>query len=210
MSLYHIAKPDGTRIGPYDVNTINAMLASGQLSPACLVWTNGWAEWRPISTIAAVAPAVPGFPPPFAPVSGASWGPIVAFKTVVFRRYATFTGRASRSEYWWFALADFLISIVLLAVAGILALLLGGVTGDPGVGLAVFGLFYILFLLASLAILVPGIAVAVRRLHDGGFSGWFLLLSLIPYVGGIVMLVFMLLPSAPPNQWGAASDKPLA
>lgn len=201
MSLYHVAKPDGTRVGPYDIQTLNAMLASGQLTPDCLVWTEGWADWRPVATVAAVP----------APTGGSgSWGPVTAFKTVVLKRYADFEGRASRSEYWWFALSEVLwLLLVWVLVGFVIACVMHDSPVGPGIATAL-GILLLLLLLAGLALLVPTIAVTVRRLHDAGYSGWFYLLNFVPYVGGIILFVFMVLPSAPPNQWGAGPKGPEA
>lgn len=201
MTLYHVAKPDGTRVGPYDIQTLNAMLASGQLAPNCLVWTEGWADWRPITTVAAVP----------APTGGSgSWGPVTAFKTVVLKRYADFEGRASRSEYWWFALSEVLwLLLVWVLVCFVLACVMHDSPVGPGIATAL-GILLLLLLLAGLALIVPTIAVTVRRLHDAGYSGWFYLLNFVPYVGGIILFVFMVLPSAPPNQWGAGPKGPEA
>jgi uncharacterized membrane protein YhaH (DUF805 family) len=95
------------------------------------------------------------------------------FKLVVFERYAVFEGRAGRAEYWWFFLANLIISFVLQALAGASDALL------------------ILAVVYSLAVLIPGLAVAVRRLHDTNKSGWWILISLVPFVGVIVLIVFL-------------------
>lgn len=97
----------------------------------------------------------------------------------VLRKYAVFEGRAGRSEYWYFMLFNIIISIVLAVIAGAL-----GLADDRGNN--------ILSSIYALAVLIPGIAVTVRRLHDTGKSGWFILLGLIPCVGGIILLVFMI------------------
>lgn len=98
------------------------------------------------------------------------------------RRYAEFSGRSRPKEYWMFALFVFLVSIVLSVVEAVVGLggSIGGSTGP-------------LTLLFSLAILVPGLAVGVRRLHDTDRSAWWLLIALVPIVGAIVLLVFMIL-----------------
>jgi uncharacterized membrane protein YhaH (DUF805 family) len=90
----------------------------------------------------------------------------------VLRQYVDFAGRARRKEYWMFTLVSVIISLML----GIL---------DGARGTAIPGLLY------GLAVLLPGLAVGVRRLHDTGRSAWWLLLCLIPLVGGIVVIVFV-------------------
>ena len=93
----------------------------------------------------------------------------------VISNYVGFSGRARRSEYWYFVLFQILLSIVLNV--------LGAITRAPG-------FFSILGILVSLALLLPGLAVSVRRLHDTNRSGWWLLIALIPLVGLIVLIVF--------------------
>lgn len=97
--------------------------------------------------------------------------------SICFKKYATFEGRASRSEYWWFVLFTFLGS----ATAGI-------------IGQALSGLF-------SLAVLLPSLAVGARRLHDTDRSGWFLLLWFIPFIGWIVLVIFAVQDSKEPNRF---------
>jgi uncharacterized membrane protein YhaH (DUF805 family) len=112
-----------------------------------------------------------------------------------FKKYATFSGRASRSEYWWWYLFTFLVYLVLglpLYAVGIATSRDGGRT--PGT-LAIP--LVILFIVFALGIIVPSLALTVRRLHDAGYSGLLALLFLIPYVGGLVILIFALLPSSP-------------
>lgn len=91
-----------------------------------------------------------------------------------FTKYFTFSGRASRSEYWFFALLGFIIGLI------------------PGLNLL------------GLVLFIPSLAVTVRRLHDTDRSGWWMLLALIPLIGGIVLLVFMCLEGTRgPNRFGA-------
>jgi uncharacterized membrane protein YhaH (DUF805 family) len=107
------------------------------------------------------------------------------WKVIVLQRYAQFVGRAGRPEFWWFELSSFIIITVLSALAYV------------SVAFSVLGGIY------ALAVLIPGIAVAVRRLHDTGRSGWWLLLMLVPLVGFIVLLVFFVSEGPPePNQYG--------
>jgi uncharacterized membrane protein YhaH (DUF805 family) len=98
----------------------------------------------------------------------------------VLKKYAEFDGRARRKEYWLFFLINMFVAILLMMLdAGI-----GTLSTDTGWGM-LSGLY-------TLGVMLPSLAVAVRRLHDTGRSGWWLLLSLIPLVG-LVVLVFMLL-----------------
>jgi len=109
----------------------------------------------------------------------------------VLRKYFVFNGRARRKEYWMFYLFNLLISIGLLIVDN----LIGTFSADSGLGL--------LSTIYGLAVLIPGLAVCVRRLHDTGRSGWWILIALVPFVGPIVLLVFMVLDSeAGTNAYG--------
>lgn len=117
------------------------------------------------------------------------------------RRYAEFSGRSRRKEYWMFILFMILLTIALTAVFGFVI----GSSEDPEG--AAFGNLaggsLIIFLILTLIILIPSIAVQVRRFHDQDKSGWFVLLNLIPYIGGIVVLVFMCLEGTRgPNRYG--------
>tara|TARA_R100000005_G_scaffold96344_1_gene82558 strand:- start:2504 stop:2887 length:384 start_codon:yes stop_codon:yes gene_type:complete len=110
---------------------------------------------------------------------------------VLKNKYAMFNGRARRKEYWFFVLFNILASIALGIVDGIT----GTFNDEMGVGL-LGGIYW-------LAVLIPAIAVAVRRLHDTGRTGWWLLLCLIPVIGGLVLLIFMVFDSEPgDNQYG--------
>ncbi len=98
----------------------------------------------------------------------------------VLKKYAVFEGRTRRQEYWMFWLINLIISLVLNFVA-------------PDF----FGYLY------GLAILIPFLAVTVRRLHDTGRSGWWLLIGLIAVLGTLVLLIFLILDSTPgPNEFG--------
>lgn len=109
----------------------------------------------------------------------------------VLKKYAIFSGRASRKEYWVFAL--FNITFVVIAI--ILDNILGIAMTELGYGP--------IFTLYGLAMLIPGLAVAVRRLHDVGKSGWMILIALIPIIGAIWLIVLMVTDSNPEeNQYG--------
>jgi uncharacterized membrane protein YhaH (DUF805 family) len=107
------------------------------------------------------------------------------------KKYADFSGRARRKEYWMFVLFNIIFAIVALG----LDMMLGTASEDTG-----YGIFYGLF---SLAILVPTWAVTVRRLHDVGKSGWWIFISLIPIIGGIWLFILTLTDSLPgDNEYG--------
>ncbi len=89
------------------------------------------------------------------------------------KKYADFSGRATRSEYWWFVLCEILI-------LGVAALINDRLPG-----------------LFALALVLPAVAVGARRLHDIGRSGWWLLVALVPLIGGLVLLYWTVLPSQP-------------
>ena len=95
---------------------------------------------------------------------------------VCFTKYADFTGRASRPEFWWFFLFCFLASIVLSAISSVLS-----------------GIF-------SLLTLIPRLAVGARRLHETNRSGWWQLLWLVPVIGWIVLIIFLVQPAQTESQ----------
>ena len=107
--------------------------------------------------------------------------------TTCFNKYAEFVGRARRSEYWWFVLFGIVVSLVLSPLSTSLSFL------------------------AWLALLVPNLAVSVRRLHDTGRSGWFLLISVIPIIGWIILIVWLATEGEPgPNVYGESPKAGLA
>jgi uncharacterized membrane protein YhaH (DUF805 family) len=114
------------------------------------------------------------------------------------KRYADFSGRSRRKEYWMFVLGVFIAAIVLSIIEGIL-----GLTGMVG------GVYGPLTTILLLGVIVPSIAVQVRRFHDQDKSGWFVLLSLIPFVGALAVLVFMFLEGTKgPNRFGPDPKNP--
>ncbi|MBL3685883.1 DUF805 domain-containing protein [Leucobacter zeae] len=150
------------------------------------------------------------------PLYGATFGQAVKR---FFKNYANFTGRASRSEYWFVALFAFLVELIPLIFYIVGIVILAGTSAaasssydsysgydssmsaatETGMGLGV--IFMILggglMLLIALGMIVPSLAIAWRRLHDGNFAGPMFFLGLIPYVGGLIMIVFYCLPSKP-------------
>lgn len=113
---------------------------------------------------------------------------VANWKRVVIERYATFDGRASRGEFWWYLLANLIVVFVLALLSG------------------ASKIFLVVTLVWVLGTLIPNLAIGVRRLHDTNRSGWWYLISFIPF-GGIVLLVFFVMEGdAGPNTYGPPTD----
>jgi uncharacterized membrane protein YhaH (DUF805 family) len=120
---------------------------------------------------------------------------MTAVKHVLTNNYANFQGRARRSEYWWFTLFSMIVPVVAQILMGAVA-----ATGS-GVLSIIVG---IVFIVVLLGLIVPGIAVAIRRMHDTGRSGWWLLIGFVPVIGFFVILYFFVQRgTVGPNAWGA-------
>lgn len=127
----------------------------------------------------------------------------------VLKNYARFNGRARRSEYWYFILFNFFVSVIAMIIDN----LMGTTITMQGAGEMValpYGYVYIIY---AVFMILPSLAVAVRRLHDVNKSGWFLLISLIPIIGAIWLLVLFCTNSDDgpnkygPNPKGSANDE---
>ncbi len=108
--------------------------------------------------------------------------------TKALTNYANFATRTSIGDFWRFVATNLVISI-LLSILG-----------------QISSFFFVIYAIYALALIIPGLAAAARRLHDTGKSGWFLLIGLIPLVGWIILIVFLAQPADGPNEWGAAAD----
>ncbi len=117
--------------------------------------------------------------------------------------YADFSGRAPRKEYWMFMLMYIILTIgvsFLIATSGLF------------LGEWAFVVFFVLFIIGVIALIVPSIAIQVRRLHDIGYSGWWYFIGFIPYIGGIIILVMSALRSEigtnkyGPNPYGVGNE----
>lgn len=198
--VYHVANPSGAQYGQMEEAEIKEKMTCGTLPEDTLIWKEGWADWRLASTL------FPPTTPPTLPGVGA-WGILSALQSVYVDRYCTFEGRAGRPEYWFAALGSLIVSFLAILLG--VAIFLGVMALDETIAAAVGIGLCILLGIAIVLTIIPNIAVSVRRLHDAGFSGWFYLLSFIPNIGGIILLVFAVLPSSVPNRWGAGPEKPL-
>ncbi len=115
----------------------------------------------------------------------------------VLGKYATFQGRASRSEYWWFVLAFLLFALLVNKIEGaVFAPMLGFEAFDPAAGNP-------MSMIVSLALFLPTLAVAIRRLHDIDRSGWWYLIGFVPLIGVLVLIYWYVQPgTAGDNTFG--------
>ncbi|MBQ1518871.1 MAG: DUF805 domain-containing protein [Ruminococcus sp.] len=141
-------------------------------------------------------------------------GPVDAVK-LFFKNYANFSGRSTRSEYWWVVCFEIIFIVIALFIMTFLyrisstGVTNSNVSGNGKVGGIAAGIFLIFLLLAGLGLVIPGLSLGVRRLHDTGKSGMMYLLCLVPYIGSIILFIifiFFLMPSDGNNQYGPAAD----
>ena len=111
-----------------------------------------------------------------------------AIKICFSKKYCDFTGRASRSEFWWWVLFTYVLSTALGIIMGL---------SEDNIAISLIGC------IVCLALILPSWAVSVRRLHDIGKSGWNLLIGIIPFIGAIILLIWDVKESEPqPNKYG--------
>ena len=103
----------------------------------------------------------------------------------MFSKYAVFTGRTSRADFWWAILGYFILTFIVGFIAGIIG---GSGEGAANISTVIYGIWY-------LATLLPLLGLDIRRLHDINKSGWWVLISLVPFVGSIILIVFFCLPA---------------
>lgn len=170
MQKWYIVQ-GGNREGPYSVEQVQQMSLTKPIASDTLVWSEGMESWAPLSSTPLSSTLSNSIAPPSLPMSvalqgatGAAIGFLDAIK-ICFAKYATFEGRASRPEYWWFFLFVLLCAFVMWI---------------PFIGWAL-----------ALALIIPSIAVAVRRLHDTDRTGWWYLISFVPIIGFIVIIIFL-------------------
>lgn len=187
---------DGQSHGPVSEQEFAQLVANRTIQPETLVWQEGMDDWLPYGRMAGGSTPSAGTPKwetapawdngnPARPDASTFVG---ALKDAL-ARYADFSTRSNRPQYWYFVLWSIIIGLVT-------------VTLDIMMGFSPTGLLPI-NTLASLALLIPSLALVVRRLHDIGRSGWWFLLFLVPVIGWIVLIVFYCTASEPrANQWG--------
>ena len=129
---------------------------------------------------------------------------LIKYFKMGFQKYADFSTRSPRSEFWWFQLAYFLILIPLSMIGGIMAFIAidSGMTGSIGaiMPFAILGIFVF-------GSIIPQLSIMVRRIHDTGNSGWMILLTMIPYIGSVAFIVFGVLDTQQnENKWGPVPE----
>lgn len=181
--------------GPFSIEQLTALASTGALRADTLVWSAKLTNWEPLgrTELASILRVGPLEPPPLAysqpafaaasPGQDARVSSLGQAVSACFSKYATFVGRANRAEFWYF----YLFTILACFAAIILDMVIFG----PESGALP------ITIIVSLALTIPNIAVAVRRLHDTNRSGWWYLVSLIPIAGPIALIVFWCLQGTP-------------
>ena len=202
MNEFYYLDQQNRRQGPLPLNALVALMTSGNIQASTLVARSGDAAWRPLSVVLAEM-NISSTSPSSAGGYHDGMGLWDIFKLTMTKNYANFSGRATRREYWMFQLAGFLFGLVFGFVFGLFSAFLSLI--DESLVIVAMFLSY----LYPLAILIPSLGIFVRRLHDTGRSGWMILLSLIPFVGPIVLFIFTLLDSQPgTNAYGPSLKYP--
>lgn len=212
----------GNQHGPIADDEMSALMQAGTVRPETLVWHEGQAGWQPAIDVVPqqLRPDATGAPPPLPSAEPTDmrgdaepqWAPedtsydqagehlpathhprgFSASVRHVFSNYVNFKGRAQRGEYWWFVL---FVLLCAFATSAVDSALFGTPADETG---PIYGLFI-------LAILLPGVGVTARRLHDIGKSGWWQLINFVPLIGFLVMIYFTVQKGDPgPNQYGPA------
>ncbi|WP_299413408.1 DUF805 domain-containing protein [uncultured Sulfitobacter sp.] len=187
---------EGNSHGPVSAQEFEELIAVGTIRGDTLVWQEGMDDWLPYRRANTGTGAMP--PPDRMPSSNASdpaRGDANTFPGALkdgLARYVDFKTRSTRSQFWWWVLWSIIFSIGSAMIDSAIG------AGDSGpVGL-----------LVSLALFLPSLAVAIRRLHDIGRTGWWYLLVFIPIVGWIVLIVFYCTKTEEtPNQWGMPPNR---
>ncbi len=185
---YYVARPGMQPQGGYTKSVVLSEYYRGVYPSETKVWgpdTGGWVPIQQLCHPAGFAYPVGGMPetPAFPWKQPKTWNPITAF-TSCMSRYVQFSGRASRSEYWFYQLVTMIVIGVTTAIAG-------AMTGDEDIA-------EIVCLVTSLPFILPYLAVQSRRLHDMGLSAWWLLLCLLPNIGAIILMII--------SCWGSKNE----
>jgi len=172
------------KFGPFTLEE----LKEKNISRETQVWYKELEDWQTAGSVSELNEIFFLSPPPLIKPNSNNKENINSGKTTnwylkVLRQYADFNGRARRKEYWMFVLFNMIFAIAAMILDNVLGIAIKGVGYGP-----VYGLY-------TLAVLIPGLAVSVRRLHDVGKSGWMILIALIPLIGTIWLLVLIVTDS---------------
>lgn len=183
---------EGTSYGPVSQSDFEQLVASGTVRRDTLVWQEGMEDWLPYSRAGGGQDTA--YLPPAAPMGDsdparADADTFVGALKDGFARYVDFSTRSTRPQFWWWTLWSIIFSLTATMVDASIGALQTGPVG----------------LVVSLALFLPSTAVGIRRLHDIGRTGWWILFWLVPIVGWIVLIVFYCTKSQEqPNKWGPA------
>ena len=168
MSAKYFYAIGGKRQGPVTLDELKSLAARQELNRTALLWTEGMTAWQPAGQTPSVFEGLPpdldsiseSTPPPLPGDAGDTPNPLLEYLQVM-KKYAVFEGRASRQEFWSFFFVNLVVVIVLAIIDGLIA-------DGPGILRTIY----------SLAVIMPNIAVGIRRMHDTGRSGWWILLPI--------------------------------
>lgn len=204
MRQYYITTDGSTKQGPIDEIVLRANFAQGAYPPTTMVWTEGMVNWTPINVLFEITPssmpnnAYGSYNNNTGTYDTSAYGNPISALRYFFKHYTDFSGRATRYEFWMTQLGLFIV----LILGSILGGLLTETSVDDGPLVLLLGVFCIV-------VLIPSLALCWRRLHDSGKSGALYFLGLIPYIGGLILLVFFLLDSERgTNKYGPSEKYP--
>ena len=197
MKQYYYLSSDRKQQGPVPEERLRALLVAGIVSADTLIWGEGMPGWQPLSNVLPTSASSLGqqesVPTPAPQQRHLSC--LDYFVLCITKKYASFSGRATRKEYWSFQVLGYILGFILGYI------LAGEVEDEEMVSLLLIGVI--------LAAAIPSWAVTVRRLHDSNHSGWLSLIQLVPYIGVIIVLVICLQDSyRGTNQYGPSEKYP--
>lgn len=211
MRQYYITTDGSTKQGPIDEIVLRANFAQGAYPPTTMVWTEGMVNWTPINVLFEITPssmpnnAYGSYNNNTGTYDTSAYGNPISALRYFFKHYTDFSGRATRYEFWMTQLGLFIVSIVVLIPGSILGVLLAASGYDE---IAIIPLVLLLCILCIVTS-IPALALCWRRLHDSGKSGALYFLHFIPYIGGLILLVFFLLDSERgTNKYGPSEKYP--
>ena len=213
MPVWHYQQ-NGASKGPFSDDQLKALCDAGAVTAETLVWRSGFTGWKRLAdTDFEFKPAAAAVPPPVSSGTAAPAAESAApgedlsmwryFTRCLTSKYATFKGRARRKEFWAFTLFS-LVSLIAIGLTGYaIDIAAGTVSADSEEPTAI--VTCVLIGIWALGMIIPNIALTIRRVHDLGITGWLAAVCFIPSIGWIATLVIGLIPGQPhANAYGAA------